>query len=108
MNCCGAQHSPVVKPPFTFGCILWPGFKFSPGAHAGPRAAAVEYEGVGLTGVLVMLSMLSSSSQILASWPAATISPSTSRLTCQVPPPHHHVAHAGSENEVIAGRGAAC
>ncbi len=44
----GAQHAPVVRPPFTFGCILWLGFEFSPRARAGPRAAAVGDEGFGL------------------------------------------------------------
>jgi hypothetical protein len=47
LNCCGAHHAPVVRPPFTFRCILRPGFEFSLRARAGPRAAAVEDEGVG-------------------------------------------------------------
>jgi hypothetical protein len=41
----GAQHVPVVRPPFTFGRILWPSFKFSPHARAGPEAAVVDDEG---------------------------------------------------------------
>jgi hypothetical protein len=49
VNCHGAQHTPVVRPPFTFGRILRPGFEFSPRARAGPRAAAVEDEGFGLS-----------------------------------------------------------
>jgi hypothetical protein len=48
----GAQHVPVVRPPFTFGCILRPGFEFSPHAHAGPEAAVVDDEGVSLPGEL--------------------------------------------------------
>jgi hypothetical protein len=35
VNRLGAQHIPVVRPPFTFGRILWPGFEFSPRARAG-------------------------------------------------------------------------
>jgi hypothetical protein len=46
----GAQHIPVVSPPFTFGCILRPGFEFSPCACAGPEAAVVDDEGIGLPG----------------------------------------------------------
>ncbi len=65
------QHAAVVRPLFTFGCILQPGFEFSPRARAGPSAAAVEDEGVSPPGVLVMLSTLSYSSQILATWPIA-------------------------------------
>jgi hypothetical protein len=53
VNRWGAQHTPVVRPPFTFGCNLWSGFKFSPGAHARPRAAAVGDDEVGLFGELV-------------------------------------------------------
>jgi hypothetical protein len=37
-----------MRPPFTFG---W--FRASPRAHAGPKAAAVDGEGVGLPGELV-------------------------------------------------------
>jgi hypothetical protein len=47
------QHVPVVRPPFTYGHILQPGFEFSPHAHAGPEAAVVDDEGVGLPGKLV-------------------------------------------------------
>jgi hypothetical protein len=65
----GAQHAPVMRPPFTFGRILQPGFEFSPRARAGPRATAVEDEGFSLSDVLVMLSTLSYSSQILATRP---------------------------------------
>ncbi len=103
----GAQHTPVVRPPFTFGRILPPGFKFSPRARAGPRAAAVENEGFGLPGVLVMLSMLSYSSQIFTTWSvAASLRPRPNKHTRS--PPRSHVAQAGSRNEVIAGRRAAC
>ncbi len=104
----GAQHAQVVRPPFTFGRILWPGFEFSPRAQAGPRAAVVDDEGVSLPGELFRLSTLSSSFQIYATRPVAAISPPMSRLTCQFPPPLHHVVHAGSRNEVFAGHGAAC
>jgi hypothetical protein len=41
VNCYEAQHAPVLWPLFPFGCKLWPSFKFSPRAHAGPEAAAV-------------------------------------------------------------------
>jgi hypothetical protein len=50
---CGAQHAPVVRPPFTFGKNLWPGFEFFPCAHARPRAAASGDEEVGLSNELV-------------------------------------------------------
>jgi hypothetical protein len=71
----GAQHVPVVRPPFTFGCILRPGFVFSPRARARPKAAVVDDEGV----------------VFLAMRPVFAISPPTSRLMCQVPPPPHFV-----------------
>ncbi len=48
-----AQPTPVLRPPFTFGRNLRPGFEFSSCACARPRAAAVEDEGIGLSGVLV-------------------------------------------------------
>ncbi len=48
----GAQHVPVVRPPFTFGRILRLGFEFSPRARARPEAAVVDDEGVGLPGEL--------------------------------------------------------
>ncbi len=95
MNRRGAQHAPVVRPPFTFSHILRPCFEFSPCACVWPRAAADEDEGVGLHGMLVMLSMLSYSSQILATQPIAA-SP-TSRLTCQVPPTSSCCARMQSE-----------
>jgi hypothetical protein len=41
----GAQLVPVVRPPFTFGRILLPGFEFSPRARAGPEAAVLDDEG---------------------------------------------------------------
>ncbi len=44
------QHAPVVRPPFTFGRNLR--FRASPCARAGPKAAAVKVEGVGLSGEL--------------------------------------------------------
>ncbi len=53
MNRRWAQHAPVMRPRFTFGCNLRPVFKFSPHARAGPRTAAVEDEGVSLPAVLV-------------------------------------------------------
>jgi hypothetical protein len=52
VNCHGAQHVPVVRPPFTFGRILRPSFEFSSRAHARPKAAVVDDEGVGLPGEL--------------------------------------------------------
>jgi hypothetical protein len=107
VNRSGDQHAPVVRPPFFFLRILQPGFEFSPHARAGPRAAAVEDEGFSLSGVLVMLSMLPYSSQILATRPvAASLCPLPDSRTRS--PPRLHVAHAGSRNEVIAGPGAAC
>ncbi len=42
----GAQHIPVVRPPFTFG------FEFSLSARARPEAAVVDDEGVGFPGEL--------------------------------------------------------
>jgi hypothetical protein len=100
----GAQHAPVVRPPFTFGHIVRPGFKFFPRARAGPRAAVVEDEGFVLPG---MRSTLSCSSQILTTRSAApSLRPCPNK--CVRPPPRSHVAHAGSQNEVIAGRRAAC
>ncbi len=84
-------------PPFTFGCILWPGFEISPCACARPKAAVVDDEGVGLPGELFRLSTLSSSFQILAMWPVAAISPPTSRLMCQVPPTSSCCARRQSE-----------
>ncbi len=65
----GAQHALVVRPSLPFGRILLTGFEFSPRARAGPRAAAVEDEGFGLSGVLVRLSTLPYSSQILTTRP---------------------------------------
>jgi hypothetical protein len=53
VNSHGAQYDTVVKPPFTFGQDLWPGFEFFPRAHAGPRAAALGDEEVGLSNELV-------------------------------------------------------
>jgi hypothetical protein len=53
VSCRGAQHAPVMRPPFTFASNLWPGFEFSPHTRAGPRAAALGDEGVGLSGELV-------------------------------------------------------
>jgi hypothetical protein len=67
----GAQQVSVVRPPFTFGHILRPGFKFSPRARAAPKAVT-----------------LSSSSQIFAMRPMVTISPPTSRLCTMPGPPH--------------------
>jgi hypothetical protein len=49
----GAQHAPVVRPPFTFGHNLRPGFEFSPHARAGPRAAALDNKGASLSDQLV-------------------------------------------------------
>jgi hypothetical protein len=96
----GAQHNPVVRPPSTFGRIVWPGFEFSPRVHAGPRAAVVRVEGFVLPGVLVMLSTLSCSSQILATRSvAASLRPGPDQRAR--PPPRSHVAHAGSRNEVM-------
>ncbi len=48
----GAQHVPGVRPPSTFSRILRPGFEFSPRARAGPEAAVVDDEVVGLPGKL--------------------------------------------------------
>jgi hypothetical protein len=78
---CSSCEAPIHFQPF-----LQPGFEFSPRAHAGPRAAVVDNEEVGLPGELFKLSTLKSSSQILAAWPRAAISPPTSILMCQVPP----------------------
>ncbi len=101
MNRRGAQHAPVVRPPFTFGHIVWPGFEFSPLARAGPRAAVVKVEWFVLPGVLVMLSTLSCSSQILATRSVAASLRPRPNQHARPPPPRSHVAHAGSWNEVI-------
>jgi hypothetical protein len=90
-----------LRPPFTFGRNLRPSFEFSPCALAGPRAAAVENEGVGLSGVLV-----SAQDAVVLPDPhhmacGHHLSTHIKIITCQVPP--CHVAHAGSQNEVIAG-----
>jgi hypothetical protein len=78
VNYHGAQHAPVVGTPFTFGRNLRPSFVFSPCAHAGPRAAAVGDEDVGLTGKLVRAQHAAVLPQILATWPVAAISTPTS------------------------------
>jgi hypothetical protein len=85
VNCRGAQHVPVVRPPFTVGRILRPGFEFSPRAHAGPQAAVVDDDGRSSWRTIQGDTLLSSS-QILATRPVVTISLPTSRLTCQVFP----------------------
>jgi hypothetical protein len=51
----GVQHMPVVRPPFTFGRILRPSFEFSSRAPAGPQAAVVDDERVGLSDELFRL-----------------------------------------------------
>jgi hypothetical protein len=48
----GAQHVPVVMPPFNFGRILRPSFEFSSCARAGPEAAVEDDEGIDLPGEL--------------------------------------------------------
>ncbi len=96
VNRCGAQHAPVVRPPFTFGHILRPGFEFSPCACDWPRASVVGDEGVGLPGELFRRT-LSSSSKILTTRPVAAISLPTSRLTCQVPPTSSCCTHRQTE-----------
>ncbi len=52
VNCLGAQRSPVVRPPFTFGCNVRAGFEFSQHAQARPSAAALGDEGFALSGEL--------------------------------------------------------
>jgi hypothetical protein len=102
VNCCGAQHAPVVKPPFTFRCNLQTGFEFSPCAHAGPKVAAVEDERAGLPGVLVSAQY---AVVLLPDPHQAVRGPYLSahvQLNMPGPPPHSHVAHAGSRSEVIA------
>jgi hypothetical protein len=107
LNRLEAHYAPVVRSPFNFGHILRPGFEFSPRAHAGPRAAAVEDKGFGLSGMLVMLSTLPYYFQILATrHVAASLCPRpVSRARS---PQRLYVAHTGSRNEAIAGRGVAC
>jgi hypothetical protein len=48
-----AQHVPVAWPTFISGRLLPPGFEFFSRARAGPKAAAVGDEEVGLPGELV-------------------------------------------------------
>jgi hypothetical protein len=83
--------------PITFSCNLRLGFEFSPSARAGPRAAVVDDEGVSLPGELFKLNFLWSSCQIFATRLMATVSPPTSRLTCQVPPMSSCCARRQSE-----------
>jgi hypothetical protein len=103
----GAQHVPVVRPPSTFGRILWPGFKFSPRARAGPEVAVVDDEGVGLPGELFRPSRCRPPPRSSPRGPWSLFLRPHPDLTCQVPP-LRHVAHACSRNEVIASRGADC
>jgi hypothetical protein len=103
---CGAQHIPVVRPPSTFGRILRPCFEFR--ARAGPEAAVVDDEGVGLPGELFRPSCCRPPPRSSPRSPWSLFLRPRPDLTCQVPPPRRHVAHAGSRNEVIAGRSAAC
>jgi hypothetical protein len=103
----GAQHVPVVRPPSTFGRILWPGFEFSPRARAGSEVAVVDDEGVGLPGELFRPSRCRPPPRSSPRGPWSLFLRPHPDLTCQVPP-RRHVAHTCSRNEVIAGRGAAC
>jgi hypothetical protein len=76
----GAQHTPIVRPPFTFGFNLQPGFEISPRARAGPRAAALADEGVGLSGELVSAQQAVVLLPEPCHGPVDAISPSTTRL----------------------------
>ncbi len=100
MNRRGDLHAPVVRPPFTFGCIVRPGFEFSPRARTGPGAAVVEAEGFVLPGVQ------KSSARCHAppkSSPRGPWAPLFAHVQINVPgpSPRSHVAHAGSRNEVM-------
>jgi hypothetical protein len=70
------------------------------------RAAAVEDEGVGLPGVLVMLSMLSYSSQILATRPVAAAL--SAHVHINVPGPPHilmlHMQAVGMKSDLAPVR----
>ncbi len=93
--------------PFTFGYNLQPGFQFFPCARAGPRAVAVEDEGLGLPGVLVsaqhtVILLPDPRHAARGHYLSANVI-----VRCQVPP-HHQVAHTCSQNKVVAGRSAAC
>ncbi len=103
----GVQHVPVVRPPSTFGRMLRPSFELSPHARAGPKAAVVDDEGVSLHGEL-----FSRHAVVLLPDPRHVAGGHYFSTHIQMnvpgPPPRHHVAHAGSRNEVIAGHEAAC
>ncbi len=71
----GAQHAPVLWPPFTFGCKQQSGFKLPTHARVNPMAAVVGDEEVSLPGELLRAQYAVVFSQILASWPMAAICP---------------------------------
>jgi hypothetical protein len=84
------------------------GIKFSPHASVRPRTSAVEDEEVSLPGVLVCAQLnviLLSDTRHAA--PSPYLSAHAQIVMYQVPP-HCHVVHAGSQNELCAGCKAAC
>jgi hypothetical protein len=90
-------RAPVMRPPFTFGHNLWPGFELSPCARAGPRIAAVGDEGVGLSDELVS----AQHAVVLLPDPRHAarshhLSAHIQIVTCQVPPTSY-CAHRQSE-----------
>jgi hypothetical protein len=88
VDCHGAQHVPVVRPPSTYSRILRPGFEFSPRACAGPEAAVVDDEGLRGRSLwrTIQAITLPSSSQILTTRPVVAISLPTSRFNVPGPP----------------------
>jgi hypothetical protein len=102
----GAQHIPVVRPPIHFRLHFAARFEFSQRARAWPEAAVVDDEGVGLPGELFRPTRCRpprSSPRGTGRYFSAHV-----QINEPGPPSRHHVVHAGSRNEVIAGRGAAC
>ncbi len=87
VNWRGAQHTPVVGPPVDFRPQFTAWFWDSPCARAGPKAAAVKDEGVGLPGKLGR----AQHAVILLPDPCHTACENLSahvqhKVTCQFPP----------------------
>jgi hypothetical protein len=98
----GAQHAPVVRPLFTFGRNLRPGFEFCTCACARPVVADLGDKGVGLSGELV------SAQHAIVLLPDPRHAARRRHLSihiqivmCQVPPTS--CCDTGSQIEVIAG-----
>jgi hypothetical protein len=99
----GVQHVPVVRHPIHSRLHFAARFEFSQHARAGPEAAVVDDEGVGLPGKLFRPTRCRPRHAARGRYFFAHV-----QINEPGPPSRRHVAHAGSRNEVIAGRGAAC